>query len=101
MSLITPDFGLLFWMTIIFAIVLFILAKWGFPVITDMVAKRQDRINESIRLAQLAEQKAAQMDATHAQMLEQARREQASKLPPRGTRSSPRRGSRRVARPKR
>ena len=44
MSLITPDFGLLFWMTLIFGIVFFILAKFGFPVITDMVRKRQERI---------------------------------------------------------
>ena len=30
MSLITPEFGLLFWMTVIFAIVFFLLAKFGF-----------------------------------------------------------------------
>ena len=30
MSLITPDFGLLFWMTIVFLIVLFIL--WNYPI---------------------------------------------------------------------
>ena len=44
MSLITPDFGLLVWMTLIFGIVLFILAKFGFPVITSMVDKRSARI---------------------------------------------------------
>ena len=43
MSLVTPDFGLLFWMTLIFAIVFFVLAKWGFPAITGMVDKRSDR----------------------------------------------------------
>ena len=44
MSLITPDFGLLFWMTLIFAIVFFILAKFGFPMITGMVKKRSESI---------------------------------------------------------
>ena len=44
MSLITPDFGLIFWMTLIFGIVLFLLWKFGFPAITDMVEKRTDRI---------------------------------------------------------
>jgi hypothetical protein len=29
MSLITPDFGLLVWMTLIFGIVFFVLAKWA------------------------------------------------------------------------
>ena len=48
MSLITPDFGLLVWMTLIFGIVFFVLAKWGFPLITGMVDKRSDRINQSI-----------------------------------------------------
>ena len=37
MSLLMPDSGLLFWMVVIFAVVLFVLAKWGFPVITAMV----------------------------------------------------------------
>ena len=31
MNLLLPDSGLLFWMTIIFAIVFFVLAKFGFP----------------------------------------------------------------------
>ena len=51
MSLITPDFGLLFWMTLIFGIVFFVLAKWGFPLITGMVDKRSDRIEQSIAKA--------------------------------------------------
>ena len=37
MSLITPDFGLLFWMAIVFIVVLGILWKWGFPAIIKMV----------------------------------------------------------------
>ena len=37
MSLITPAFGLFFWMTVVFLIVLVILKKWGFPVIVNMV----------------------------------------------------------------
>ena len=51
MSLITPDFGLLVWMTLIFSIVLFILAKWGFPMITRSVRERAERISASIRKA--------------------------------------------------
>ena len=54
MSLITPDFGLLVWMTLIFSIVLFILAKWGFPMITRSVRERAERISASIRKAKEA-----------------------------------------------
>ena len=52
-----PDSGLLFWMTIIFAIVFLILAKFGFPVITGMVEKRTKRIDSAIGAAREAEQR--------------------------------------------
>ena len=54
MSLITPDIGLLFWMVVIFGAVFFILAKWGFPVITRMVEKRSDYIRDSLAAAEKA-----------------------------------------------
>lgn len=79
MSLITPDFGLIFWMTLIFAIVFFILAKFGFPMITGMVDQRAERINASIKLAKEAEQKLNEMTVQQARMLEETRAEQ-SKL---------------------
>ena len=77
MSLITPDFGLLFWMTLIFAIVFFILAKFGFPVITKRVRGRQERIETSIRQAKEIEARVEEMAREHAGMLEETRREQA------------------------
>lgn len=76
MSLVTPDFGLLVWMTLIFGIVFFILAKFGFPMITGMVDKRADRINESIKLAKETEQKLSEMAAQQQKMMEEARAEQ-------------------------
>lgn len=80
MSLITPDFGLLFWMVVVFAILFAILAKVGFPVITGMVRKRQDRINDSIRLAKEAEDKVKALASEHERMIEETRREQARML---------------------
>lgn len=77
MSLITPDFGLLFWMTLIFAVVFFILAKFGFPVITGMVEKRSDRIDESLRKADEAEKAVSGMEERRAQILSEAKTEQA------------------------
>ena len=77
MSLITPDFGLLVWMTLIFGIVFFVLAKWGFPMITDSVQKRADRINESIKKAKEAEESLRNLASEQDAIVEKARKEQA------------------------
>ena len=80
MSLITPDFGLLFWMTVIFAIVFFILAKFGFPVLTDMVRKRQERIDRSIESAREIEQRLSNLAAEEERSLAEARKERSAML---------------------
>ena len=77
MSLITPDFGLLVWMTLIFAIVFFILAKFGFPLITGMVDKRRERINASIAKAKEAEESLASLAQRQEKLISEARAEQA------------------------
>ena len=61
MNLMLPDSGLLFWMTIIFAIVFFILAKFGFPIITGMVEKRNKRIDDALEAARTAEEALARL----------------------------------------
>ena len=76
MSLITPDFGLLVWMTLIFGIVFFVLAKWGFPMIIDSVQQRADWINDSIRQAREAEEKLRNLASEQAAIVEDARKEQ-------------------------
>ena len=51
MDLLIPSTGLLFWMTITFLVVFFLLWKFGFPVITTMVKERQAFIDDSLRKA--------------------------------------------------
>ena len=80
MQLITPDAGLLFWMVVIFGLVFFLLWKFGFPIITDMVEKRNATIEQSLKDAHQIEAQMAGMLAEHAQMLEDARKEQAQIL---------------------
>ena len=77
MNLMLPDSGLLFWMTIIFAIVFFILAKFGFPIITGMVDKRTKRIDEAIAAARKAEESLAGLAQEQERLLEEAKAEQA------------------------
>lgn len=76
MSLITPDFGLLVWMTLIFGIVFFVLAKWGFPMITGSVEKRAVRIGDSIKAAKEAEEKLRNLAEEQSRMIEETRQEQ-------------------------
>ena len=77
MNLMLPDSGLLFWRTIIFAIVFFILAKFGFPIITGMVDKRAKRIDEAIAAARKAEESLAGLAQEQERLLSEARTEQA------------------------
>ncbi len=80
MNLITPEFGLLFWMVVIFGIVFFLLAKFGFPVITDMVDKRSAKIAQSLREADEIQAQMASWKVEQAQMLETTRKEQSQML---------------------
>ncbi len=80
MNLVTPDAGLLFWMVVIFGLVFFLLAKFGFPIITDMVDKRSARIAQSLKDADEIEARMAAWKVEQAQLLEKARREQAAIL---------------------
>ena len=77
MSLVTPDSGLLFWMVIIFGVVFFILAKFGFPIITGMVRKRTESISQSLKMAEEARAELAELNKEQSELLLQARKEQA------------------------
>ena len=80
MSLVTPEFGLLFWMVVIFGIVFFLLAKFGFPVITDMVDERSAKIQQSLKDADEIEARMAAWKEEQAKMVEDTRRQQAAIL---------------------
>ena len=76
MNLLLPDSGLIFWMTIIFAIVFFVLAKFGFPMITGMVEKRRKRIDDAIEAAKKAEDAIAHLQQEQERIISETRAEQ-------------------------
>ena len=80
MELITPDFGLLFWMTLAFGIVFFILAKFAFPVINGMLKKREEEINNALELAERTHKEMEQLQANNEQLLQQAKEERMKML---------------------
>jgi F-type H+-transporting ATPase subunit b len=79
-SFLTPDFGLFFWMLIAFVIVFVILAKFGFPVIINMVEERKKYIDDSLRSAKEANEKLANIQAESDNILKEARTKQSEIL---------------------
>ena len=82
MDLLIPSTGLLFWMTITFLVVFFLLWKFGFPVITGMVMvkERQAFIDDSLRKAHEANERLANIQKEGESILQEAREKQAQIL---------------------
>ncbi|QUB46550.1 F0F1 ATP synthase subunit B [Prevotella sp. oral taxon 475] len=76
-SILTPDIGLLFWMFLAFVVVFFILAKYGFPAIIDMVENRKKYIDESLRKAHEASERLENIQQEGETILQKAREKQA------------------------
>ena len=79
-SILTPDLGLLFWMMLAFLVVFGLLAKFGFPAITNMVDERNRYIDESLRKAHEAEERLANIQQEGESILQEAREKQAQIL---------------------
>ena len=75
-SILTPDFGLFFWMLVAFLVVFLPLAKFGFPVITKSVEERKNFIDESLRKAHEAQERLANIEKEGESILQEAREKQ-------------------------
>ena len=80
MSFLLPDAGLLFWMLVVFGIVFFILARYGFPAIVAMLDERKRLIDESVQSAKEANERLVAINAESEAILKSARDEQARLL---------------------
>lgn len=79
-SILTPDFGLLFWMLIAFLVVFGVLAKFGFPAIVNMVDNRKKYIDDSLRKAHEASERLDNIKQECESMLKETREKQAQIL---------------------
>ena len=77
-SILTPDFGLLFWMLLSFLVVFGLLAKFGLPAIVKAVEERKQYIDESLKSAREANEKLANIKAESEKLLKEARDQQAT-----------------------
>lgn len=80
MELFTPDFGLVFWMFVSFAILFFILWKFAWPVILKNVDSRADLIDKGVEYAQNAKLQLDNAQQQAQQYITEARRQQADML---------------------
>lgn len=80
MALLLPESGLLFWMLLSFGTVVFILVKFGFPVILKMVEERKTYIDESLLVAKQTYEQMAAVKAQGEAIVDEARREQSKIL---------------------
>ena len=76
MSLLTPDFGLVFWMFLCFLIVLFVLSKFAWPMIIGMINKRGEYIENSLKAAQEANEKLKTLQMESDKILSEAKNKQ-------------------------
>ena len=80
MDLLTPDFGLLFWMVLSFSILAFILGKFGWPVIVSMIEERGNYIEESLKKADEANAALANIKADGERLMAEAKNERLEML---------------------
>ena len=80
MSLLIPESGLFLWMLLAFVVVLVVLGKFGWPIMTKMIDERAKYIDESIAKAKEANEKLEKIQEETAAMLKEAQEKQSAIL---------------------
>ncbi|MGL4598761.1 MAG: F0F1 ATP synthase subunit B [Bacteroidia bacterium] len=75
MDLITPGIGLVFWMTLVFLIVLFILKKFAWKPILNMIKEREESIDSALKSAEKAKAEMAALKSDNERIVAEARQE--------------------------
>lgn len=75
MELISPGLGLIFWMTLSFAILVIILAKYAWKPITKALSEREDLIQDSLDEAKKARKEMEKLKFDNEQLLNEAKDE--------------------------
>ena len=75
MDLITPQLGLLFWQTVLFLLLLFILTKFAWKPIMSGLREREDSIESALRMADQANIEMQELKAGNEKLLADARQE--------------------------
>ena len=73
MQLVTPGIGLVFWMTLSFLILLFLLKKFAWKPILASLKERENSIEEALNSAESAREQMANIKAENDKILAQAK----------------------------
>jgi F-type H+-transporting ATPase subunit b len=73
MELVTPGIGLIFWQTVTFIVVLFLLSKFAWKPIMTSLRQREDSIESALRMADQAKLEMQALKADNEKLLQQAR----------------------------
>ncbi len=75
MDLVTPGIGLIFWTTLFFLILLFILGKFAWPAILTAIRARNESIKQALDSAEKAKQEMAKLQSDNQKILAEAKAE--------------------------
>lgn len=73
MDLITPEFGLIFWQTLIFLSVLLILAKFAWKPILGALQDRENSIEDALNMAEKAKEEMKNLKADNERLFAEAK----------------------------
>jgi F-type H+-transporting ATPase subunit b len=76
MELVSPGLGLIFWMTLAFGVVLWILAKFAWKPIMKSIHEREKSIDNALEQAEEARQEMRNLQANSEEMIRQTKIEQ-------------------------
>lgn len=73
MEILTPGIGLIFWQTVVFLVVFIILAVYVWKPVAGALKARENKIEDSLRAAELAKEEMEQIRADNEYLLKEAR----------------------------
>lgn len=73
--LINPGLGTFVWMLVSFGILVFILAKWGWPMLLKSLKKREEAIADSLNAAEKAREEMEKLKNSNQDLLREAKAE--------------------------
>lgn len=75
MELIKPEIGTIFWMTLVFLTILFILGKFAWGPIMNMLKEREDSITDALKAAEKAKEEMSKLQSDNQKILAEAKAE--------------------------
>ena len=71
--LVSPGLGVIFWMLVSFGILVFILMKWGWPIVLKALKEREKTIGDQLNAAEQVKREMATLKADNERLLNEAK----------------------------